>query len=246
MDALVVGAGEMGRWFGDVVAMDLAFADVDPDAADAAVAAARSDGRSVRAVDPDADEEFEVVCVAVPIPAAVEAIERHGPKASRAVVDVTGAMAAPVAAMARAAPDAERMSLHPLFAADAAPGNVAVTTAADGPVTEAVRETLTDRGNTLVEVTAAEHDRAMATVQGRAHAAVLAFALAADDVPAGLETPVYEALTDLVERVTGGSARVYADVQETFGGAAEVAAAAERLAEADHEAFATLYEDARN
>jgi len=185
-----------------------------------------------------------VVCIAVPLPAAVDAIEHHAPKATRAVVDVTGAMGAPLEAMARTAPDAERLSLHPLFAASAAPGNVAVSTGAEGPTTDSICESLTDAGNELVAVGADEHDRAMETVQGRAHAAVLAFALAAEDVPDGLETPVYEALSDLADRVTGNTARVYADIQETFGGAEDVAAAADLLAEADAETFAALYEDA--
>lgn len=231
----------MGRWFGEVIDADVAFTDRDPEAAADAAAAASGDAR---AVDLSAGAEVDVVCVAVPLPVAVDAVERHAPKATRAVVDVTGAMVDPLDAMARVAPDAERMSLHPLFSASAAPGNVAVSTAADGPVTEGVRASLTDAGNTLVDVSAAEHDEAMTTVQGRAHAAVLAFALAADDVPDGLETPVYEALTDLAERVTGNTPRVYADIQETFGGAGDVAAAAELLAEADGETFAALYEDA--
>ena len=241
MDALVVGAGEMGRWFAEVVDADVAFADRDPEAAAAAAEGATG---SARAVELSADAAVDVVCVAVPLPAAVDAIERHAPKATAAVVDVTGAMAAPLDAMARVAPDAQRMSLHPLFAASAAPGNVAVSTAADGPVTTALREALTDAGNELVPVGADEHDRAMETVQGRAHAAILAFALAADDVPAGLETPVYEALSDLADRVTGNTPRVYADIQDTFGGAEDVAAAAESLADADGETFAALYQDA--
>ncbi|MFB6217567.1 MAG: prephenate dehydrogenase, partial [Halobacteriaceae archaeon] len=107
------------------------------------------------------------------------------------------------------------------------------------------RGALADRGNTLVEVTPEEHDEAMRTVQGRAHAAVLAFGLAAEEVPEGLETPVYEALSEVLAQVTGGTPRVYADIQAAFDGADDVAAAARRIAGADREAFADLYEDAR-
>jgi len=239
MDHLIVGAGEMGRWVGDAVGGTLAFADVAP-------GAARETAADVggRGVDPAEPGEFDLVTVAVPLPAAVEAIEEHAPRARRAVADVTGTMADPVAAMRRVAPEREHLSMHPLFAADNAPGNVAI--AADGgAVTGRVRTALTEAGNTLVGVDPEEHDEAMRTVQGRAHAAVLAFGLADDDVPPGLETPVYEALAELRDQVTRGSPRVYADIQAAFGGAEDVSDAADRIAAADREEFADLYEDAR-
>jgi prephenate dehydrogenase len=239
MDVLVVGAGAMGRWFADLVEGDVAFADVDADAAERA--AADAGGRAVAA---DTAESFDLVCVAVPMPDAADAVAAHAERASRAVVDVTGVMGEPLSAMATHAPDRERMSLHPLFAPERAPGTVAVAYGASGPATDRVRQWLDAAGNDVVETTPAEHDEAMRTVQGRAHAAVLAFALAADDVPDALSTPVYDRLADLAATVTGGTPRVYADVQETFGGAADVAAAAQRLADADGEAFAALYEDA--
>lgn len=230
MNVLVVGAGEMGRWFGRLAAAELdaavAFADADP------------------AVAVSTDERFDAVCIAVPISAAEEAIAEHAPNAERALLDVTGEMAGPVAAMAEAAPDRERASLHPLFSATSAPGNVAVVADASGPITAAILDALRERGNAVVETTPEEHDEAMATVQSRAHAAVLAFALAADEVPEGLATPVFEDLSALVERVTGNSPGVYAEIQEAFGGADAVADAAARLAAADSEAFEDLYREA--
>jgi len=245
MNVLVVGAGAMGRWFADAVAgghddpVSVAFADAEPDAAEAAVASVGTDARAVAL---DADERFDAVCVAVPIPAAEEAIATHAERAERAVVDVTGSAEGPVAAMRVHAADRERMSLHPLFAPANAPGNVAVVADEPGPVTEGIRAALTARGNHCFETTAREHDDAMETVQARAHVAVLAFGLAAEDVPEGFQTPVSDALFDLVEQVAGGEARVYADIQETFDGAADVARAARELADADAEAFADLYD----
>jgi prephenate dehydrogenase len=74
---------------------------------------------------------------------------------------------------------------------------------------------------------------------------VLAFALAADDVPDALATPVFEDLDAVADRVTGGNARVYEDIQDAFGGADEVADAARQLADAtDDDRFAEVYEDA--
>ena len=239
MNTLVVGAGEMGRWFAASVGADVAFADADPDAARDAAGALGG-----RTVPLDAAERFDAVCVAVPLPAAANAIAEHADRAARAVVDVTGAMAGPVAAMREHAPDLERLSLHPLFASDRAPGNVAVVADEPGPVTDEIRANLRAAGNDLFETTPEEHDEAMGTVQARAHAAVLAFALAADPVRPEFETPVFAALREATELVTGGNPRVYREIQETFDGARDVALAAERVASADPEAFVDLYREA--
>ncbi|WP_336038097.1 prephenate dehydrogenase dimerization domain-containing protein [Halobacterium yunchengense] len=241
MDVLVVGAGAVGRWFASLADAPVSFADVEEARAEAA--AAEHDGRA-RAVPLDGEESFGLVAVAVPMSAAADAIAAHAERAERAVVDFTGEMRGPLAAMASAAPARERASFHPLFAPEHAPGRVAVSESTAGPAVERVREWLDAAGNTLVDVAPADHDDAMATIQGRAHAAVLAFALAADDVPDELATPVYEDLAALVARVTGGNPRVYADIQDAFGGTEELAAAARRLADADREAFLEAYEDA--
>jgi prephenate dehydrogenase len=246
MDLLVVGAGAMGTWTARATgaAVDaVTFVDADHDAAVAAAAELDGeDGPSAAAArDPG---PHDAACVAVPIPAAREAIATAAGVADRALLDVTGAMADPVAAMAEHAPDRERASLHPLFAPDAEPGSVAVVRDAPGPVTDALLDAVAARGNDLFETTPAEHDAAMESVQAAAHAAVLAYGLAAADVREEFHTPVSRALTDLVGRVTGGEPRVYADVQATFDGAEAVADAAARIAGADHEAFEAMYRDA--
>jgi prephenate dehydrogenase len=153
-------------------------------------------------------------------------------------------MAPAVAAMRRHAPDRERLSAHPLFAPAAAPGRVPVVVDEPGPVTDAVRAALSAAGNELFETDPETHDRAMATVQARAHAAVLAFALAREEVPERFHTPVSAALSELADRVTDGTPRVYADVQAAFEGAGDVAAAARRVADAEGEAFERLYREA--
>jgi prephenate dehydrogenase len=84
----------------------------------------------------------------------------------------------------------------------------------------------------------------METVQAKTHAAVLAFGLAADPVPEAFQTPISTVLFDLVEQVTGGDPRVYADIQAAFDGADDVVAAAEEIAAADDRQFRTLYDRA--
>ncbi|MFB6157227.1 MAG: prephenate dehydrogenase/arogenate dehydrogenase family protein [Haloferacaceae archaeon] len=239
MDLLVVGAGEMGRWVGDRLDA-AAYADRDPSAA-----AAAAEATGAGTVPVDGDKRFEAVCLAVPISAAEAAVAAQAPRAERALVDVTGAMAAVVDAMREHAPDRERLSLHPLFAPENAPGNVAAVHDAAGPVTRAVRDALDAAGNDVFDTTPTEHDEAMRTVQAGAHAAVLAYALAADDVRPEFATPVSGRLDDLVATVTGGSPDVYREIQETFAGADRVADAARRVADAEGAAFDRLYREAR-
>ncbi|WP_158853617.1 prephenate dehydrogenase [Halorhabdus sp. CUG00001] len=246
MHVLVVGAGEMGRWFARTLEEHLddsptiAFTDADP-----AIARAAAERIGDRAVPLETDERFDLVCLAVPIPATAEAIATHAPNAERAICDLAGIMDEPIAAMAEHAPDCERVSLHPLFAPANAPGNVPLVVDESGPVTEQVRAALGAAGNDLFETTPEEHDTAMETVQARTHAAILAFGLAAQPVPERFQTPISAALFELLEEVTGGHARVYADIQAAFEGSEAVAETASELAAADATAFQQLYDQAR-
>ena len=239
MDLLVVGAGEIGRWFGRASGADaVAFADRDP----AVAREAADDVDGARSVDLDSEERFEVVCVAVPMPATLGAIAEHADRATEAVCDVSGEMDDAVAALQEHAAERERASFHPLFSAANAPGNVPVVVGRDGPCLEGIRGRLSAAGNRVFETTPAEHDRAMETVQARAHTAVLAYALAAEDVDPRFHTPLSGPLSDLVDAMTDNTPSVYADIQERFEGAESVAEAARLLAEADRETFADRYE----
>jgi len=240
MNVLVVGAGTMGQWVGRVLAegpqsVSLALTDTDP--ATAREAADQLDCR----VHADDTETYDTVCLAVPIPAVEAAISEYAPLAERTVVDVTGTMAEPLAAMAEHAPACARASFHPLFAPENEPGSIPVVVDSEGQVVETIRAAFEARGNHVFETTAEEHDEAMETVQAKTHAAVLAFGLAADDVDPAFHTPVSGALAELLDQVTGGSPGVYADIQQQFAGADEVAEAATEIADADRERFEQLY-----
>jgi len=239
MDLLVVGAGQMGRWFGATGPWTPTFVDLDP-----AVATAAAEAVAGADANPPAEARFDVVCIAVPMSAAEDAIATHAERASRAIVDVTGEMATATAAMATHAPELERASFHPLFAASNAPGSVAIVVDNDGPTVQRMRSALEIAGNTIVETTPAEHDRAMETIQAAAHTAVLAYGLAAADIPEDFATPISRTLEDLVEQVTSGDPAVYAEIQQQFAGADRVAAAAAQIADADPDTFVELYEAA--
>ncbi len=247
MDVLVVGAGEIGRWVADTlgadgsgVDADVTFTDRDPD-----VAADAADPRGAETAPPTAETTHDAICLAVPMSAVPEAVAAYAPRAERAVVDVSGEMTAAVAAMREHAPDLERASYHPLFAPPRVPGNVACVVDESGSTVEAISAAIEAGGNAVFETTAAEHDGAMESVQAGAHAAILAWRLAGEDVREEFHTPVSRALDDVADTVTEGAPAVYAEIQDAFDGADDVAAAAREIAEADAEHFAALYERAR-
>ena len=240
MDALIVGSGAVGRWVGTRLDGPVAFADVDRHTAE--TAAAEVAGASVAAL--DGAETFDVVAVAVPMRVASQVIRAQSSRAERALVDFTGSMTEPLSVMADSAPELERVSFHPLFAPEHAPGRIAKSVGKAGPLGDEITRSFVEAGNTIVPVEPAVHDDAMGTIQGRVHAAILAFGLAADPVPEDLGTPVYEELQALRDRVTAGEPGVYADIQETFDGIEALQDAIDQLAAADRAEFEALYEDA--
>ncbi|MFC6955046.1 prephenate dehydrogenase [Halorubellus litoreus] len=251
MRVLVVGAGTMGRWFGGLVDARVAFADADPAAADRAAAAV--DDAETAPLDPndaaanaDADgARFDVVCVAVPMTVAPDVIAPQASRATSAVVDVAGEMGGPVSAMREHAPDLERLSLHPLFAPENAPGSIAAVHDQPGPVTDALRDSLAASGNDVFDTTVDEHDTAMESVQAATHAAILAWRLATDDVREEFHTPLSRELADLAAHVTRQEPRVYADIADRYAaGRHALADAVARLADADHDAFLDAFADA--
>ena len=240
MDALIVGAGAVGRWFGSLWDGPVAFADVDR--AVASQAAEADQNATVAAL--DETKTYDLVVVAVPMRVATDVIAEQADRATRALADFTGSMGDPLDAMAEVGEDLERVSFHPLFAPEHAPGRVAKSVGKPGPAVDELTRALVGDGNTVVPVEAGVHDDAMRTVQGRTHAAILAFGLAADPVPEGLETPVYEELAALRARVTDGSPGVYADIQDRFDGVEDLERALSRLSGAERSEFESLYDDA--
>ncbi len=258
MRTLVVGAGEIGQWFADVLLRKtetaVVFADVDR--ATARQAAQRVGGDVMTpTADPESTEGYDLVTVAVPIPAIEETIREYASFVARggAMVDLAGVMEKPLSVMRERFSDAntaggdspEYGSFHPLFAPPRAPGRIAYVAGQTGPQVEKVRDTLAAEGNEVFQTTAAEHDRAMETVQAGAHAAVLAYALAAEDVDPAFETPVSRRLGSLAATVTEGDPSTYADIQATFDGADRVAMAAQSVASSEADRFRELFEQAR-
>ncbi len=206
MDVLIVGAGSMGTWFGSAIDGRVAFADVDADAASRAADAvgvgrgsSRWDGvrcRLSRGADGSRCRRGRRARAASEA-GARRCIRRDG---------------AALEAMAEHAPDRERLSLHPLLRPNARPDRSPSSAIGRGR-----RPTPSARRSPTVETTCSRRRRPNTTRRWRRfrrrHAAVLSFALAAESVPDGFETPVYEQLRALAQQVTAGTPRVYADIQ---------------------------------
>ena len=241
MRAVIVGAGQMGRWFADVTAgwLDPSFVDADPDRA--AAAAADTDADWIQAADVNS---VPIIVTAVPLTATADVLREFGPLATDAVIDLSGSMSGPMTALQDTVPDREQLCLHPLFAPENAPGTVAVVTDKEGPIGADLRRTLDRQGYTLLDTTPERHDEAMKSVQAASHAAILAYALAAEPVDPRFHTPVSKGITELVEMVVNGNPRVYGDIQSTFDGADDVAREAAQIANSDAEAFIEYYRTA--
>ncbi len=115
----------------------------------------------------------------------------------------------------------EYLSLHPMFAPRWGFTNFAVAAipVQDGPRTAAFLDLVQQWGSRVVTLSAEEHDRAAAVLQGGAHAAVLAFAKAtilsgvSRETLQAMSTAVSEPIFELVERITAGDPETYHSIQ---------------------------------
>ena len=243
MRVVIVGAGTVGQWFAGETAgwLDPIFVDSNPEQAVNAATKCGGDAWSH-----DEITSVPIICTAVPLTSTAPVLEQYIPYAEEACIDLSGAMRDPLAAMNSGERDVERISLHPLFAPENAPGNIAAVIENEGPIWSQCLQRLTHAGNNVFETTPEYHDRAMETVQAKVHAAIIAFALAAEPVESQFHTPISEELDTLARSVLTGSPRVYADIQATFDGAEIVAQAAADIADADSERFEELFWEAKS
>jgi len=128
--------------------------------------------------------------------------------------------------------DHEYLSLHPLFSPqEQFCGTVAVTPVRAASQASLLLRSLVTWGGTILEMTADDHDRAMAMVQVIAHAAILSFGAAGEEFARTSSplatTPVHTMLSGLVRRITAGDPALYWDIQRTN---VHAAGARERLA----------------
>lgn len=235
----------MARMFGDL-GHAVMVADLDTPLAPAQAAAAA-----------------DVVVIAVPIDVTEQVIGELGPlvRPDALLMDVTSLKAGPLRAML-AASRASVVGTHPLFgpSVHSLQGQRVVLTPGRGAEwLDWLRTMLHARGLELVETTPEEHDRAMAIVQVLVHFAteVMGRALAALRAPIErtleFTSPIYLIELLLTARHFAQSADLYAAIQMSNPGTAEVTEAFVRAAEelravtarGDRAAFAAMFADVR-
>ena len=168
-------------------------------------------------------ERADIVVLAVPEHVALRSL----PKLARAlrpgtlVVDTLSVKTRIVAALDAHAPRLQAVSLNPMFApALGFDGRaVAAVVVRDGPRARALLDAIGRRGGRVVEVGADDHDRVAAVTQALAHAAVLAFGLALDELGVAVEDldavapPPHLTLLAVLARISSGRPDTYWDVQ---------------------------------
>lgn len=115
----------------------------------------------------------------------------------------------------------ETLGVNPLFAPEIGfdGQNVAVVRSGAGPRGDSFVAMLKAWCANVTEMSAEEHDRAMAMIQALTHATVLGFGCALRDMgysatgAAGLRTPFHNALLALLARILEGAPSVYRDIQ---------------------------------
>jgi chorismate mutase / prephenate dehydrogenase len=209
----------------------------------------------------DAAAVADVTIIAVPVAVTEQVVREVGPavRADGLLMDVTSVKAGPVAAML-ASTRASVVGTHPMFGpgVHSVQGQRVVLCRARGDAwADWVARMLSARGLSVVESTAAAHDRAMSLVQVLTHfqTQVLGLTLARAGVPLGdtlrFTSPAYLLELYVTARHFAQSPDLYAEIEMRNPGTAEVTAhfmdaareVAGLLAAGDREGFRALFDE---
>jgi prephenate dehydrogenase len=170
----------------------------------------------------DVVAQSDIVIVSVPIGKTAEVLAAVSPllRPEQLVIDFTSAKTPFVSLME--ASHAEVLSVHPMFAPQrsiTAGQTCVVCRVRQGRLGEWFESFLTEVGLRLVAMTAEQHDRTMAFVQGLTHfqALTAAHCMAAMDFEASesmaTASPVYRVRLAIIGRVLAQNPRLYAEIQ---------------------------------
>lgn len=165
--------------------------------------------------------QADLILFSVPIAVTTATIRSVLPyvRPEQLLSDFTSIKAEPVAAMLESS--ASVIGCHPIFGptAPATGQNAVLCPARPGPWLPWYRHFLRNLGIRVVELQAAEHDQAMAFIQGLTHFLHIAFARTLHSEGANLETllalcsPVYRLSFATLCRILDGDPRLYAEIQ---------------------------------
>lgn len=173
----------------------------------------------------DLVEKSKVVIVSVPVGRTVDVIKDIAPLMSDGslLMDVTSVKKRSIEAMERfSSPGVEIIGTHPMFAPRLRDisGQVVILTPVGNPSSLSKVETfLENKGAKVVIMTAEEHDRLMAIVQGLTHFSYIVTGSTIEELGINVKStrtivsPVYELMLDMIGRVVGQNPYLYADIQ---------------------------------
>lgn len=208
---LILGFGAFGRLAARALAPYLPVAVCDPDAA----AQGRAAALGLPLVPAARAGEFDIVLLAVPVPALAGALALIAPhlRAGQIVADVCSVKEGPAALMRRALPEGvEILATHPMFGPQSMPGDLAGGRVVLCPLRGAgwrriaafLRHVL---GLKVILTSPAEHDRHAALTQGLTH--LLARALDEFQPHPLIRTRSFDLLCAALDLVRGDAPEVY-------------------------------------
>jgi len=220
---IVGGAGEMGQWFARFLkrqGMDVAIADIDPHTSEIAGELGVFTGDVLDAGD------FDIVLVSVPIDVTEKVISSIAPKMKPGslLTDVTSVKKGPMEAMKKAPKGVELIGTHPMFSplVPDVKGQTVILVPEEGRCKRwlpKIRSLFEDNGAHVEIVSAEEHDRIMAVVQGLTHFAYISTGATLDALNFDIGksrrfmSPVYEIMIDFVGRILAQNPHLYATIQ---------------------------------
>ncbi len=224
---IIGGAGNMGQWFARAFkkkSYAVSIVDIDPHAPEVA----RELGIGF-VKDEDVTKavgDFDVVLISVPINVTEEVIDKVAPHMlpDSLLMDVTSVKKGPIKAMRKAPKGVELIGTHPMFGPTVSEpiGQTVILVTVEGRCENWLPKIVAffESGRAHVEfLSAEEHDRMMAVIQGLTHFAYIAVGATMDALEFDLSesrrfmSPVYEIMVDFVGRILAQNPHLYAMIQ---------------------------------
>jgi prephenate dehydrogenase len=230
------GAGGLGEWFARFFTennCDVRIVDIS----DKTEAVAKTLGVPYSTVDiltmdagalSDELADVDIVLVAVPIDITERVIERVGLTLhdGSLLMDITSVKKAPVAMMEQCTNESvEILGTHPLFGPSTKRMRgmpVIFVPIRKGPLYERIYRIFARNGAKLEFLSAEEHDKIMAVIQGLPHFVLFSFGITLKNLDFDVDRarkfigPMYEVVLDFVGRLLHQDPRLYAQIQTNF------------------------------
>jgi len=234
--AILGGAGEMGEWFARFFKendCDVRIVDIS----DKTEAVAKRLGVQFLTTDVlkmkkgAIKKEFvntDIMLISVPIDVTGRVIEHVGPELHEGslLMDITSVKRMPMELMERYTKEGvEILGTHPFFGPSAKSMRgqpVIFVPLRKGPLYERISEMFTRNGARIEFLTAEEHDKIMAVIQGLTHFILISFGITLRKLDFDVErsrkfmSPMYEIIMDFVGRLLHQDPHLYAQIQTNF------------------------------